>query len=51
VDWRTGLVLLIVLCVSLFTSASPVPRTDAPGLSVTFVESPAPMDAGPLPGR
>ncbi|HYS00753.1 MAG TPA: hypothetical protein VET82_00205 [Candidatus Eisenbacteria bacterium] len=49
-DWRTGLVLLIVLCVSLFTSASPVPQTES-GLSVTFVESPAPMDPGPLPGR
>ncbi|HLB76571.1 MAG TPA: hypothetical protein VJO72_06020 [Candidatus Dormibacteraeota bacterium] len=43
--------LLIVLCVSLFTSASPLPRTNEPGISVTFVESPAPMDTGPLPGR
>jgi hypothetical protein len=45
------LVLLIVLSVSLFTSAAPVPKPDAPGISVTFVESPAPMDSGPLPGR
>jgi hypothetical protein len=39
VDWRTGLVLLIVLCVSLFTSASPVPQADTPAVSVTFVDS------------
>lgn len=42
--------LLIVLCVSLFTSAGAAPRTE-PGISVTFVESPAPLDTGPLPGR
>ncbi len=38
-DWRSGLVLLVVLSLSLLTSAALVPHQDGPGVSVTFVET------------
>lgn len=38
-NWRSGLVLLIVLSISLFTSAAAVPHEDQGGVSVTFVDA------------
>lgn len=50
-NWRSGLVLLIVLSISLFTSAAAVYHQDRTGVSVTFVDADTVAGAGPEPAR